>query len=163
MTVFADRADAGRRLVGPVADLGEREPIVLGIARGGVLVADALAEGLHVACDVAVVRKVGAPGNPEVALGAVAPGVAILDHEALALLGLREADLRGALEEAVLVDDGIATGSTAIAAIRWARAAGASRVVLEVPASFGAVGEWYRDFGQASDEDVLAALGRAAA
>lgn len=188
MTVFADRADAGRRLVGPVADLGEREPIVLGIARGGVLVADALAEGLHVACDVAVVRKVGAPGNPELALGAVAPGVAILDHEALALLGLREADLRGALEEAVrevgrrearyragrpapdlagrtaiLVDDGIATGSTAIAAIRWARAAGASRVVLEVPASFGAVGEWYRDFGQASDEDVLAALGRAAA
>lgn len=185
---FGDRGDAGRRLVAPVADLGETNPVVLGIARGGVLVARELADGLGVPCDVAVVRKVGAPWNPELALGAVAPGVAVLDHEALALTGVREDDLRTVLEDAVrevgrrearyragrpapdlagrtaiLVDDGIATGSTAIAAIRWARAAGAARVVLEVPVSFRAVGEWYRDFGQATDEDVVAALGREAA
>lgn len=185
---FADRREAGRRLVGPIEDLGEADPVVLGIARGGVLVARQLADGLGAPCDVAVVRKVGAPWNPELALGAVAPGVAILDHEVLALTGVGEADLRPALEAAVrevgrrevryragrpapdlagrtaiLVDDGIATGSTAIAAIRWARAAGADRVVLEVPVSFRAVGEWYRDFGQATDEDVVAALGREAA
>lgn len=91
---FGDRGDAGRRLVAPVADLGETNPVVLGIARGGVLVARELADGLGVPCDVAVVRKV---------------------------------------------------------------------VVLEVPVSFRAVGEWYRDFGQATDEDVVAALGREAA
>lgn len=185
---FADRADAGRRLVGPVAALGEADAVVLGIARGGVLVAAEVAEGLGVPCGVAVVRKVGATWNPELALGAVAPGLAILDHEALAATGVREDDLRTVLEDAVrevgrrearyragrpapdlagrtaiLVDDGIATGSTAIAAVRWARAAGAARVVLEVPVSFHAVGEWYEDFGQASDEDVIAALGRVAA
>jgi putative phosphoribosyl transferase len=156
--------------------------------------------------DVVVPRKIGAPTNPELGIGAVAPGVRVLDDNMIRRLGVgdeyiereiaaqqreierRSAAYRGGRDPvdvtgrtAVVVDDGIATGGTAVAACRWARRAGAREVVLAVPVApaaalrrlrseadrlvvletpepFMAVGEWYRSFGQASDEDVVAAL-----
>jgi putative phosphoribosyl transferase len=179
---------------------------VLGIPRGGVVVAAEVARRLGMPLDVVVPRKIGAPANPELGIGAVAPGVRVLDQPMIRRLGvsqeylereisnqLREIDRRSAAYRrdrapvevagriAIVVDDGIATGGTAVAASRWARAAGARRVVLAVPVApagavrrlaaeadrlvvletpepFMAVGEWYRSFGQASDDDVVAAL-----
>lgn len=207
---FADRLDAGRRLAAALPDL-DPPVVVLGIARGGVVVARAVADALGVACEVALVRKLGAPGNPELAIGAIAPGVRVLDDEIVEDLGVtaafvdaavareerelarREARYRAGRDApdltgttALVVDDGVATGATAVAAVRWARARGAARVVLaapvasmeaaarlrreadavvvlETPALFLAVGDHYERFEQVGDDEVLAALGRAAA
>lgn len=181
--------------------------MVLGIPRGGVIVAAVVADRLALALDVVVPRKIGAPHNPELGIGAIAPGVRVLDEAMIRRLGVdrgyleseiarqeREIDRRSAAyrggrppldvrgRSAIVVDDGVATGGTAIAALRWARAAGTRQVVLAVPVApaasvhrlkreadrvvvlqtpdpFYAVGEWYRRFGQASDDDVVAALG----
>jgi putative phosphoribosyl transferase len=188
--------------------------VVLALPRGGVPVAETVAEALGAPLDVIGVRKVGAPGQPELGVGAVAEGGAaghglVLDEDHLARLGLRPADVAStvAAERAevdrriaayregrslpdlrgrtvVVVDDGIATGVTAHAACRAVRALGAARVVLAVPvaapgaldrfgadvddlvvlaqpAAFGAVGRWYADFGQTTDDEVHAALARA--
>ena len=207
---FLDRADAGRRLAAALpADLSR--PVVLGIARGGVVVARAVADAIAAPCDVVVVRKLGAPDDPEFAIGAIAEGVRVIEERSLEALGVTAADVEAvsALEErelarrearfrrgrpapdlrgatALIVDDGVATGATAVAAIRWARARGAVRVVLaapvaspqaaarlrreadalvvlSVPASFLAVGDHYERFGQVGDDEVLAAIGREAA
>ncbi len=203
---FADRVEAGERLA--AALLGRVHPpaIVLGIPRGGVVVGAVVARRLHVPFDVVVPRKVGAPGNPELAVGAVAEGVEAIDHEAVRRLGLdldevgaearrqmREVARRTAAYRAgrqpldlagrvtILVDDGIATGWTAVAAARWSRRAGARQVivavpvgppdlerrlgsevdvvvVLERPEPYMAVGQAYVRFEQVSDEQVLACL-----
>lgn len=206
--VYEDRAEAGRRLA---AELRRRPPegplVVLGLPRGGVPVAAEIADALEAPLDVLVVRKVGVPGQPEVAMGAVATGgVEVRNEAVLALLpraaalfervaarervelARREAPYRGdrpplqlAGRTAILVDDGVATGSTVRAAIVAARALGASRVVvavpvasrealaqleaeadevvcLQAPASFAAVGLWYELFPQLSDADVTALL-----
>jgi putative phosphoribosyl transferase len=203
---FADRVEAGERLA--AALLGRVRPpaIVLGIPRGGVVVGGVVARRLHVPFDVVVPRKVGAPGNPELAVGAVAEGVEAIDHEAVWRLGLdldevgaearrqmREVARRTAAYRAgrqpldlagrvtILVDDGIATGWTAVAAARWSRRAGARQVivavpvgppdlerrlgsevdvvvVLERPEPYMAVGQAYVRFEQVSDEQVLACL-----
>jgi predicted phosphoribosyltransferase len=179
---------------------------VLGIPRGGVIVAAEVARHLGAPLDVVVPRKIGAPHNPELGVGAIAPGVAVLDESMIARLGVDRAYLRreiGAQEAeierrsavyrggrppldvagrtVVVIDDGVATGGTAVASLRWARAHGAKRVVLAVPVApaaslrrlareadrivvletpepFSAVGEWYRRFGQASDDDVVRCL-----
>jgi putative phosphoribosyl transferase len=209
MAPFADRADAGARLAEVLAELELGPAVVLGIPRGGVVVAAPVARALGAPLDVVVPKKLGAPGRPELGIGAVAPGIRVLDHGLIARLGVRDAyveaevaraeaeverrtvayrgdrpplDLTGVT--AIVVDDGIATGGTARAALRWARRAGATRVVLAVPvappdvlASFGAdaddvvalatpswlraVGEWYRDFRQVEDREVRAALAAA--
>ncbi|MEX0991417.1 MAG: phosphoribosyltransferase family protein [Actinomycetota bacterium] len=183
------------------------DAVVLGIARGGVIVGRAVADVLGAPLDVVIPRKIGAPRNPELGLGAIAPGIRVLDERLLEVLHVSEEYLEGeiAAEEAeierrtrayrgdrppipldgrtaVVVDDGIATGGTAVAAIRWARARGAVKVVLAVPVApgeavarmaneadevivietppvFQAVGQWYRDFGQTTDTEVVAALG----
>jgi putative phosphoribosyl transferase len=204
---FVDRQDAGERLAPMVARLRIRDPIVLGLPRGGVPVAAVVADSLEAPLDVIVVRKLGAPGQAEYAIGAVAEGgVRVLDERAVGMLGIgveqidpieraerKELDRRAAIfrsgrppldlagRTAVIVDDGVATGATAAAACRVARAHGASRVVLAVPVAprgwehglrgeadelvaaethdqFHAVGLWYRDFWQTTDDEVVSAL-----
>lgn len=208
--IFEDRIDAGERLAEALKEYAGPDTVVLGIPRGGVIVAEVVARTLGVPLDVVVPRKVGAPGNPELGLGAVAPGVRVLDPWLIERLGVTEEYLEReiAAEEAetvrrlrvyrgdrppldlagktaIVIDDGVATGGTAVAALRWARAQGASRVILAVPVAppqtmerlrheadavvalatpepFFAVGEWYRRFDQTSDEEVIEALRRAA-
>ncbi|HEU4356039.1 MAG TPA: phosphoribosyltransferase family protein [Actinomycetota bacterium] len=208
--IFQDRLDAGQRLAEALKEHAGPETVVLAIPRGGVIVGEVVAGTLGVPLDVVVPRKVGAPGNPELGLGAVAPGVRVLDPWLIERLGVSEdylereiaaeeaetvrrlqayrgdrpsLDLTG--KTAIVVDDGVATGGTAVAALRWARAQGAATVVLAVPVAppqtiqrlsqeadevvalatpepFFAVGEWYRIFDQTPDDEVLAALERAA-
>jgi putative phosphoribosyl transferase len=208
--MFEDRLDAGVRLAEALKEHAAPDTVILAIPRGGVVVGEVVARTLGVPLDVVVPRKIGAPGNAELGLGAVAPGVRVLDPWLIERLGVSEeylereiatqeaettrrlqayragrppVDLRG--RTAIVVDDGVATGGTAVAALRWARAQGASTVVLAVPVAppqtmarlrreadevvalatpepFFAVGEWYRIFDQTSDEEVVAALARSA-
>jgi putative phosphoribosyl transferase len=208
--IFADRIDAGERLAKGLAHLAGSECVVLAIPRGGVIVGEVIARELGAPLDVVVPRKIGAPGNPELAIGAVAPGIRVLDPRMVGALGVTDRYLEREIAEqeaeierrqnayrggrppqpvegrvAIVVDDGVATGSTAVAALRWARARGADRVVLAVPVAppqslerlraeadevvvletpqpFLAVGEWYRDFDQTTDEQVVSALARSA-
>jgi predicted phosphoribosyltransferase/predicted alpha/beta-hydrolase family hydrolase len=201
--LFADRRDAARMLADALADVSIQDGLVVGLARGGAVPAAVIAERLALDFDVLAVRKVGYPGQPEYAVGAVTPagGVFIRDTSGLpvdavaavvtdaqsraeeldAILHAEEPALDPAGKEVVLVDDGLATGATMRAAVRWAREAGATRVVVAVPIGpaetvavlraeadevvcpvrprvFGAVGLWYEGFEQVSDADVLALL-----
>ena len=211
---FRDRVDAGRRLAEMVRGVGTGgdAPVVLGLPRGGVPVAFEVARALSAPLDVIVVRKLGVPFQPELAMGAIGEGgVRVENEEVLRSCGLGAADVetverreRPELERrareyrgghprvdlrgrcAVIVDDGIATGSTARAACQVARAHGAARVVLAVPVAsrsavmalddvcdqmlcvenpepFYAVGEWYQDFSQTTDDQVVELLRLAAA
>jgi putative phosphoribosyl transferase len=206
--MFADRVDAGRRLGTRVREVLGASPdrLVLGLPRGGVPVAAEVARELGASLDVLVVRKLGAPSQPEVAIGAIGPDGAVLLHahgraldpETLDRIRRRElAELerrvrayrgdRGPLvlegRRVVLVDDGIATGATALVAVQAARAQGAAEVVVAAPVAapdardalaavadrvivlaaperFWAVGEWYDDFRQTDDAEVVRLLGR---
>lgn len=205
--MFADRVDAGRRLADRLSGLRGQPVVVLGLPRGGVPVAREVARALNAPLDVIVVRKLGVPYQPELAMGAIGEGgVRVVDTgimrsagvgaEELARVEARERaelerravrfrgdghrlDLNGRV--AVIVDDGVATGSTARAACAVARAHGAARVVLAVPVAapgwedrigdaadvtvaletpepFWAIGQFYRDFSPTSDEEVVACL-----
>ena len=206
---FHDRSDAGRRLAALLGDLAERDDVVvLGLLRGGVPVAAAVAEEIGAPLDVFAVRKLGVPWQPELAFGAVASGgVRVLNQDVLETLPLpesvveeisererlalreRERALRGDRPPvdvegrvAVLVDDGIATGSSMRAAIAALRRRDPSAVVVAVPVAprqsyavlkpevdalvcartpepFRAVGVWYERFDQTSDDEVRALLG----
>jgi len=208
--MYEDRIDAGERLAEALKAQAGPGTVILAIPRGGVVVGEVIARTLGVPLDVVVPRKVGAPGNAELGIGAVAPGVRVLDPWLIERLGVSEeylereiaaqeaetirrleayragrppVDLHG--RTAIVVDDGVATGGTAVAALRWARAQGAVTVVLAVPVAppqtmqrlrreadevvaletpepFFAVGEWYRSFDQTSDEEVITALARSA-
>jgi predicted phosphoribosyltransferase len=202
---FADRAEAGRRLGEALAERGVDAggAIVLGIPRGGVVIGDEVARVLGLPLDVALAHKIGAPGNPELAIGAVGPdGSAVIDEDLARRVGATPEWLAAAVEreqhevadrqrrfrgdrppldvagrEAIVVDDGVATGSTAIAVGRWLAGAGARRRILAVPVAppqtadrlghayddvlvlaspptFFAVGEFYVDFRQVTDDEV---------
>jgi putative phosphoribosyl transferase len=156
--MFRDRDEAGRRLGELVRGRVERPAVVLGVPRGGVIVAVPVAEALQAPLDVVVPRKLGAPGNQELGIGAVAPGVVVLNDDLVRRLGVSEAYIeREAAQQqreverrtsafrgdrpppeiagrtVVIVDDGVATGGTVLASIAWARAQGPARVVLAVP------------------------------
>lgn len=208
--VFTDRADAGRQLATRLRDLRDEPVVVLGLPRGGVPVAAEVARALGAPLDVIVVRKLGVPFQPELGLGAVGEdGVRVLNPAVIWQAAVSEPDLaaveareRAEVDRrarryrgdrarlplpgrtAVIVDDGIATGSTAVAACRIARTLGAARVVLAVPvapegwqsriggeadllvsvttpATFHSISQFYDDFSQTSDEDVVACLAAA--
>jgi putative phosphoribosyl transferase len=205
--MFADRVDGGRRLAQRLGHLRTEQPLVLGLPRGGVPVAAEVAGALGAPLDVLVVRKLGCPWQPELGLGAVGEdGVTIHNQELIGQAGVEPDELeavarreRAELERrlrryrgdrppqpvagrtVILVDDGVATGATASAAIRVLRRRGARRVVLavpvaapeavqalrgdadevvavETPASLQAIGRHYGDFGQTSDEQVARLL-----
>lgn len=204
---FHDRDDAGRRLADRLTGLGLRDPLVLALPRGGVPVAAPVAAALGTVVVPFVARKVARPDQPEYGVGAVAEGSSdVLVADQAADLGLARADVERLAQaelaevarraeryragaplpdvddrDVVLVDDGLATGVTAEAALRALRRRGPARLVLavpvgapdsilrlsplaeivclEMPAGFHAVGWWYRHFGQTSDEEVAAIVG----
>jgi putative phosphoribosyl transferase len=207
---FRDRAEAGRRLGERLLHLLGEDVVILGLPRGGVPVAFEVARALGAPLDVIVVRKLGVPFQPELAMGAIGEGgVRIVNEEVTGAAGVSEAEFaaveereRAELERravrfraerprvslegrtVVVVDDGIATGSTARAACEVARAQGASRVLLAVPVApsssiemlagcadevacletpefFFAVGQFYRDFSETTDAEVVELLERA--
>lgn len=211
MDRFVDRSDAGRQLATKLAILSDFDnAIVFGLPRGGMPVAYEVAVALKLPLDVLVVRKVGVPFQPEVAMGAIGEdGVVVVDDEVIAAthisqkefavvearerteLARRIKKFRGvraprplAGRTVVIVDDGIATGSTSRAACRVLRARGATRVVLAVPVTSArtvddfrneadevvslvvvensfSVGQWYEHFEQTADEEVVECLSRA--
>jgi len=209
MIVFADRTDAGRQLAEKLAENGTWESaVVLGIPRGGVVVAAEVARALRAPLDVVAAAKVGAPGNPEFAVGAVtADGEVLVNAESgfsaaevRALAGPALTKVKRSLElfragrpslslerkQAIVVDDGLATGLTARAAAEYLRRGGATLIVLavpvasagavrvvepyvdklvviDVPLGFSAVGQFYGRFGQTEDSEVAALLAEAAA
>jgi putative phosphoribosyl transferase len=207
---FRDRSEAGRALATKLQHLRGAGVVVLALPRGGVPVAYEIARELDAPLDVIVVRKVGVPGQPELAMGAIGEdGVRVVNDEIVRVVGATAADFsrieqiereelqrraerfRGATPRvdlvgrvAVIVDDGIATGSTARAACHVARAHGADRVVLAVPVAapdsvralandadeivcveqptwLRSVGQWYDDFTQVDDREVVDLLERA--
>ena len=158
METFRDRADAGRQLADQLGSYAADRPIVLALPRGGVVTAFEVAHALHAPLDVLVVRKLGAPAQPEFGVGAIAPGdVRIVDHDSMRLAGMDDADLHRVIDRetaelqrrehlyragkepldvhgrtVILVDDGVATGVTVRAAIASLRKSGAGRIVLAV-------------------------------
>jgi predicted phosphoribosyltransferase/dienelactone hydrolase len=210
--VFTDRTEAGRRLADRLSDLrAHPDVVVVGLPRGGVPVAAEVAESLGAPLDVIVVRKLGVPFQPELALGAIGEDdVRVVNDDLVRMAGVTEDEIaevearerieldrraeqfrRGRTRirltgrVVVVVDDGVATGSTARAACQVARAEGAARVVLAVPVAptdwtdrlgdvadeliavetptfFMAVGQHYRDFDQTTDDEVIRCLDRVA-
>ncbi len=205
--LFEDRVDAGRQLAERLAPYAEERPVVFALPRGGVPVGAEVSRSLDAPLEVIVSRKLGAPGQPEFGIGAVAPGgVRVLNERAVRALGieedylemisareLAEAERRLKLfrgdrpypdlerRTAILVDDGLATGVTARAALLALRRMNPRRLVLAVPvcalqtaellrpeaddlicllapANLEAVGLWYRNFEQTSDEEVVRLL-----
>lgn len=210
-TIYANRVHAGRRLADLIGHEQLTDPVVLGLTRGGVPVAYEVAHRLNAPLDVMVARKIGAPGHRELAIGAVAPQSVVLFDEALAMLGVSQTYLHQAIRHeideverrlemirahhppvtvagrvVILVDDGIATGQTMLAAIKSVRTAGAARVIVAAPIAAAdtvrrleqvadavvcgevideliAVGIHYEDFSPVRDSEVDALLQRARA
>jgi predicted phosphoribosyltransferase len=205
--MFTDRTEAGERLAERLREAAVTPDLVLAIPRGGLPVGRAVADALGTPLDVVVASKVGAPGNPELAIGAVAgDGSLWLNDSLVDRLGVDEAyveaerereagvarekvrEYRGgdplpdvAGKRVVVVDDGVATGATALACLKQVREGGAARVVfgtpvaaaspiprlreeaddvvaVDVPEQFSAVGYHYRDFGQVTDDEALTYL-----
>lgn len=204
---FRDRSEAGRLLAEELESYRGQDVVVYGLARGGVPVAAEVAKSLSAPLDAIIVRKLGAPTNPELAVGAVTSrGGAVLNESVMRSMGVseddveriiaaereeierQESEIRGGSspfsptgKKAILIDDGLATGASMRAAVRAIRneepasvivavptASREACVMLEneaddviclmVPESFMAVGQWYEDFGQTSNEEVKALL-----
>ncbi len=205
-----DRYDAGRQLAPELQQFAPEHPVIVALPRGGVPVAFEVARALHAPLDILAVRKLGAPGNPELAVGAVAEdGSGVLDPGSAGMLGMTQValeqtlaresqELRRRVERyrdgrapipvsgrtVIVVDDGLATGLTDLAAVRALRKRDARQIVvavpigsseavsmlaeeadrvvcLEVPPRLFGVGMWYRDFAPVSDEEVETLLASA--
>jgi putative phosphoribosyl transferase len=206
---FADRLDAGRKLAEALAAYKDQHPIILALPRGGVPVAAEVAKAFGAPLDLILVRKLGVPDQPELAMGALVGGrapIIVRNDDVIRHTGVDEAEFARvcAREQAeierrrqrylgprshpevngrvvIVIDDGLATGATMRAALRATRARGPQRLVLAIPVAptaalaamreeadeivclethdyFGAIGFYYRDFSQTSDEEVMAAL-----
>jgi putative phosphoribosyl transferase len=207
MAFFTDRVDAGKRLASSLKNFSGKKGIVLAIPRGGVVVGYEIAKVLNLPLDVIIPRKIGAPDNPELAIGAIAEdGTAILDNRLIAYLGVSEEYIKEETErqikeierrlklyrhdtsypnlkglDVIVVDDGIATGSTMKAALASVKNRGAVSVTVAVPVGppstieelneiadrvvclytpeyFQAIGEFYSNFSQTEDEEVIKLL-----
>jgi putative phosphoribosyl transferase len=209
---FRDREEAGRLLASALTEYGRRhDVVVLGLPRGGVPVAFEVAQRLEAPLDVFVVRKLGVPGHPELAMGAIASGdVRVINRRVVLGLGIQPADIEEVAQAeerelrrrervyrgrrtavplsgrtVIVVDDGLATGATMLAAVKAVRQRGVAQVVVAVPVGdrescaalsreadrcvcllqpteLVAVGLWYEDFSQTEDEEVRSRLERAA-
>jgi predicted phosphoribosyltransferase len=208
---FKDRTDAGRRLVAALAGYKDQNPVILALPRGGVPVAAEVAAALQAPLDLILVRKIGVPFQPELAMGAVVDGAApvivrnedvighagideaqfknVCDHELAEIDRRRQLYLGGRPRAAIkdrtviVVDDGVATGATTRAALRATRERGPKKLVLAIPVAptdsldelrgdaddvvcleqydiFEAIGSYYRNFRQTTDEEVIAILKR---
>jgi putative phosphoribosyl transferase len=208
---FANRTDAGRRLAQALLRYKGERAVVLALPRGGVPVAAEVAAALDAPLDLILVRKIGVPTQPELAMGAVVDGASPLvvrNEEVIMLAGIRKADFQAVCDAeraeierrrrrylgsrppvevagrvAIVIDDGVATGATTRAALRATRARKPKKLVLAVPVappesmaemraeadevvcledyeSFGAIGYYYSDFRQTSDQEVIDTLAR---
>jgi putative phosphoribosyl transferase len=208
---FIDRDDAGRRLAKALTHYKDRKPIVLALPRGGVSVAAKVAEALHAPLDLLLVRKIGVPFQPELAMGAVVDGASPLtvrNEDVIRIAGITEQEFATARDEqlkeierrrkmylgnrphpelaahtVIVVDDGIATGATTRAALQAVRLREPSKLVLAVPVAptdtleklagetdelicletyeeLGAIGRFYSDFRQVSDDEVTELLAK---
>lgn len=202
--MFKNRQEAGHLLAERLKKISPAEAVVLGLTRGGVVVAREIAQALKIPLDILVVKKIGAPGQEELAIGAVGPeGVVVWDEELCQRLGVDEKIKKEKLkikneerEEAerllrgkekpldlggktvILADDGIATGASVEAAVAWIKTQNPQKIILAVPVAppdaieklrpevddiiclqveseFWAVGQFYKEFSQVSDEEVI--------
>jgi predicted phosphoribosyltransferase len=211
MMPFKDRAEAGRKLAMALSKYKDRQPVILALPRGGVPVAAEVASALDAPLDLILVRKVGVPFQPELAMGAVVDGgahIVVRNEDVIRMAGVDEAEFKSVCDAelaeierrrerylggrervdvagrtVIVIDDGIATGATTRAALRAVRARNPKTLVLAVPVApteslvtlqqevddvvcledhefFGAIGFYYRDFRQISDEEVIETLAR---
>jgi putative phosphoribosyl transferase len=209
--LFRNRTDAGRQLARALAKYKARHPVILALPRGGVPVAAEVAAALEAPLDLVLVRKIGVPMQPELAMGAVTDGAqpaVVRNTEVIEVCGISEQQFEAVCKEelaeierrrsrylgdrarsdvagqvTIIIDDGIATGATTLAAIEAVRSRKPRELVLAVPVApldtvkrlrnevdaivcldtpeeFGAIGYFYRDFRQVSDEEVVAILKR---
>ncbi len=208
---FKNRVDAGHKLAQALAKYKDQRPAVLALPRGGVPVAAEVAAALDAPLDLILVRKIGVPMQPELAMGAVVDGgtpIVVRNEDVIRLAGIEESEFKAVCDQelaeierrrlcylgnrsrleiagctAIIVDDGIATGATTRAALRATRARKPSKLVLAIPVAptdtlaamraeadevicleehefFGAIGFFYSDFRQISDQEVIDALAR---
>ncbi len=205
--IFKDRVHAGFLLSEKLFSYRDSSSLVIGLSRGGMVVASEVAKNLKLLLDVLVVKKISVPDNSELALGAVAPdGVTVIDRQLAARTGASQSYIKSQISNlndkiqeksllyrkrkkqlsvtgktVILVDDGAATGATAEVAVKWLRKKKAGQiivaltvapadvtnrlqqiadelVILDTPADFSAVGQFYEEFGQVSDEEVVELL-----
>jgi len=208
---FKDRSDAGRKLAAALSAYKDQQPVILALPRGGVPVAAEVAAALDAPLDLLLVRKIGVPFQPELAMGAVIDGgtpIVVRNEDVIKLSGIDEAEFQSVCDSelaeierrrarylsgrqpvdvsgktAIVIDDGVATGATTRAALRGVRARGPKKLILGVPVAptdslavlrgeaddvvcledyefFGAIGFYYSDFRQTSDEEVIEILAR---
>jgi len=208
---FKDRSDAGRKLAKALAQYKDQQPVILALPRGGVPVAAEVAAVLKAPLDLILVRKIGVPFQPELAMGAVVDGgtpLIVRNEDVIQLAGIHESEFKAVCDSevaeiehrrqrylgnrervdvgghtAIVIDDGVATGATTRAALRATRMRNPKRLVLAVPVAptdniaelrneaddvvcledhefFGAIGVYYANFSQVSDEEVIEILRR---